>query len=109
MDIPDFLLVHSVSYERSTGVDGLGVTRYGTAASLACFVEEKHQLVLDATGESVLSQATVRARLDTTLGVADGIGDRVTLPSGRVATVIATARADGGALPVPSHLQLFTT
>jgi hypothetical protein len=106
VDIPEYLLQHEVLIEAAAGTSGFGVTLYGPAVAEACFVEDKRRLVRSATtGDEQVSEATVYLRLD-----ADAPPEsRVTLPSGRTATVINAWRRDGGDLPVPSHLELATT
>ena len=51
---------------------------------------------------AVTSSSTAYARLGTDAPAQS----RVTLPGGRVTSVIAALRRDGGALPVPSHLEI---
>jgi len=103
VDIPDFLLQHTISVEPYAGARGDGVETFGAPADVECFVEEKVRTVRAPTGEEVVSDATAYAPLDTAAPVPRS---RVTLPSGRVGRVIVVLRRDGGDLPVPSHLEI---
>lgn len=105
MDLPDILLQHTVTVEPYEGTDGYGRAVYGSSSSVACFVDDKRRLVRAATGDEVVSESTVYAPLITTAPAES----RVTLPDGRVATVIQALQRDGGDLPVPSHLEIVLT
>lgn len=75
---------------------------YGPQATVRALVEAKRRLVRDAEGAEVVSETTLRMRLDETCPT----GSRVTLPDGAVSYAITSAPVDGGKLPVPSHLQV---
>lgn len=105
MDIPAFLLRHTVSIQPYAGTSGFGAPTYADATDVACFVEDRTRLVTTPTGDEVTSNATVIAPLDTVAPVES----LVTLPSGRVARVITALRHDGGGLPVPDHLEIQVT
>lgn len=106
MDLPDVMLQHQVTIEAWTGTNGYGVDIYAAPVNEECFVEDKRRLVRSATtGDEVVSESTVYLQLDASAPPES----RVTLPSGRVATVITALRRDGGDLPVPSHLELALT
>ena len=97
-------LTCTVQVEPYLGAGGAG-PRYGPAVTVEAFVDETRRKVRNALGEEVLSEATVFARLATTAPEKS----RITLPSGRVAYVIASKRRDGGGLPTPDHLEVFLT
>lgn len=105
MDIPASLLVHQVTIEPYTGTNSFGEPQYGAGVTVAAFVDDKRQLVRAATGEEVLSEATVI----TARSAVCPVESRVTLPSGRTARAIKAMDRDGGSLPVPSHLEILTT
>lgn len=102
--VPAALLRHSITIEPYLGQGGAGPT-YGPAVTVRAFVDESRRRVRDSTGREVTAEATIVCPLATTAPVES----RITLPSGRVATVIAAARRDGGGLPTPDHLELATT
>lgn len=107
MDLPGILLQHEVTVEPYAGTSGRGTVIYGAAFAVECFVDEKRRLVRNPqTGEEETSATTFYCQLDTA-GIT--VKSRVTLPSGRVATVLDVARRDGGGLPVPSHLEVILT
>ena len=102
-EIPDFMLVHQVTVEPQTGEAGIGDT-YGPPRTCRAFVEYNRQLVRDATGAEVVSEATVFMRLDEQ---PHWLPDsRVTLPDGSVSYVLRAAPRDGGNLGVPNHLEV---
>lgn len=105
--IPVALLQHTISVEPYLGQAGDGSELFGAATAVKCFVDEKIRRVRTAstensTGDEVLSEATAYAHLSTVAPA----GSRVTLPTGRISYVLQALRRDGGALPVPSHLEI---
>jgi len=78
---------------------------YGPATRVRVVLDEARRLVRTDAGEETVSSATAYAPL----GVEVPVGSRVTLPSGRTSTVLAVHRRDGGALPVPSHVEVVLT
>jgi hypothetical protein len=98
------MLQHEVIIEAYEGTTGKGQRTYAAAsAPIRCFVDEKTRMVRSpTTGREIVSGATVYAPLDTVCP----IESRVILPSGRVGQVLNVLRRDGGALPVPSHLEI---
>lgn len=102
-DLADFW-VHTVTVEALTGSGGMGDT-YAAPASLICFVDDKRRLVRAASGEEIISESTLYAPAGTELPDQS----RVTLPSGRVATVISTSIFDSAALDLPDHIVLALT
>lgn len=97
--------VHNVSVERYTGAKAY-TDAYATAETVAGFVDDGQRIVGGPNGDQVTSTATVFLPA----GTADvPVESRVTLPAafgGRVARVVAAARRDAGALPLPEHLEL---
>ena len=102
--IPGFLLRHAVTVEAFTGRGPFGPA-YATPVTVRCMVDEQTRQIRSATGDQVVSGATVYALPD----VVAPVGSRVTLPSGRVATVLAVFTRDGGGLPTPDHVELALT
>lgn len=102
MRVPGFLLQHTVQVEAYLGSSSKG-DLYAAAEPVRCLLEEKTQMVTSPGGEQVTSSSMYRARLDHD----PPPKSRVTMPDGRTTTVIVVARPDGGALPVPSHTQVF--
>jgi hypothetical protein len=105
MDFPDILTQHTVVISVLRGHSGTGAPLYAPDVSIHCLVEEARRRVLDQAGEAVTAEARVFAPLATVAPT----GSLVLLPSGRQATVIRTNRLDGGNLPVPSHVEIYTT
>jgi hypothetical protein len=99
VDLPEFLLQHTVTVEPWEGSGGYGDI-WGAPFDLQCFVEDKRRLVRAADGSEVVSETTVYANR----GPSIPNRSRITLPSGRQPLVITDH--DGGALPVPSHLEI---
>lgn len=78
---------------------------YGSAATIRALVEIKRRATRGKDGTTVYSEATLRMQLTENCPDLS----RVTLPGGRVTTVLASSRVDGGSLPVPSHLEVLLT
>lgn len=102
--LPSFLLRHSVTVEAYEGDTAYG-PRYAATVTVRCFVEEQTRTVRDREGQEVVSSTTFYAPLETVCPAES----RVTLPTGRQATVIAALRHDGGGLPTPDHLEVQLT
>ncbi|MER7363575.1 hypothetical protein [Nonomuraea wenchangensis] len=100
MDIPTFLLRHSVVIEPFEGEGPFG-PEYGDATTVACFVDDKRRMVIGPTGDQVVSETTFYAPLDTVCPVQS----RITV-NGRQTFALAASRRDGGGLPVPNHLEV---
>jgi hypothetical protein len=100
-DIPGWLLQHEVSIEPYLGQSAYG-PRYGAPVTVPCFLDQQTRMVRATDNTQVTSSSTAYARLDTEAPAQS----RVTLPDGRVTSVIAALRRDGGALPTPDHLEL---
>jgi hypothetical protein len=99
--IPGFLLRHRVTVEPFLGNSATG-PRYGPPVEVRCFVEEKTRMVRAPSGEEVTSSSTFYALPSAVCPEKS----RVTLPSGRKATVIEAVRQDGGGLATPDHLEV---
>lgn len=100
--LPGVWLQHTVSVEPYEGNSARGPV-YGAAVSVRCFLEEKNRMVRAANGNEVVSSATFYCRLDAVDAPPES---RVTLPSGRITTVLTQARQDAGTLPLPEHLEV---
>jgi hypothetical protein len=96
------LLQHRVRVEAYVGSSSKG-DLYGPAEVVRCLIDEKTQQVTSPGGQIVTSGSSYITRPDHR----PPPNSRVTLPDGRVTKVITIARADGGALPVPSNTQVF--
>lgn len=105
MDFPEVFKQHTIAVEAVSGHDGYGRPTFAPSADVRCLVEETRRQVRNDQGDTTLSEATVLAPLDSVAPPES----RILLPSGRLATVISTRRIDGGSLPVPSHLVIYTT
>lgn len=99
--IPGWLLRHSVTVEAFEGAGAYGPV-YGAAVTVRALVRPGLRLVRAPDGSEVVSSTTVFARR----GLTAPPGSRVTLPDGRVTTVIACLDQDGGGLPTPDHVEL---
>lgn len=103
MKLPKLWLQHEVTVEPYGGNSGTRGTVFGTPVTVRCFLEEKNRMVRAKDGNEVVSSATFYCRLDAVDAVPES---RVTLPDGRVTTVLVQARHDGGGLPLPKHLEV---
>ncbi|MGW5409027.1 hypothetical protein [Streptomyces spiralis] len=100
--VPGFLLQHEVAVEPYLGSSSKGAA-YGPAETVRCLIDERTQQVTAPGGQEVTSGSSYITGPDHQ----PPPNSRVTLPGGRVTTVITVARADGGRLPVPSNTQVF--
>ena len=103
-ELDDFF-VHTVTLTQKTGDGGYGPT-FGPPADVASFVDDVVQLVRAPDGEQVVSSSTVYAAPDAPDGPP---GSTITLPDGRVATVITQARRTSGPLDLPDHVAWTVT
>lgn len=99
--LPRFLLRHEVTVEPYGGNTANGPL-YGPPVTVACFLEEGNKLSRNKDGHEVTSSAQFYARLDTVAPPQS----RVTLPDGRITSVIQAMRRDGAGLPTPDHLEV---
>lgn len=102
--LPGWLLRHTVTVEPYLGQSAYG-PRYGPPGTVRCFLDQQTRMVRASDGTQVTSSSTVYTRLEE----AAPAQSRVTLPDGRVTTVIAALRRDGAGLPTPDHLELQLT
>lgn len=97
---------HTILIEAYEGSGAYGAIYADPAPADPCVVEDTRRLVRvqtqDAAGAEQVSSTTVYAPLATVAPA----GSRVTLPSGRVARVLAVSRQDAQGLPLPEHLEL---
>jgi len=109
-DREDFY-VHTISVQTLTGTGGMGDT-YAAPAILdpatdtGVFVDDKRKLVRTGDAE-VISETTIYGRPALATILLEG--SLVTLPSGRVATVITIGARDSGALDLPDHVEAACT
>jgi hypothetical protein len=99
--LPGLAFQHQVTVEAWHG-EGPDGPRYGAPVVVTGFLSAQTRMVRATDGTQVTSTSTVLCPLDTVAPAQS----RVTLPDGRVTSVIAALRQDGGRLPVPSHLEL---
>lgn len=99
--LPGLAYQHSITVEAYEGAGAYGPV-YAAPVTVACFLDEQTRMVRAGDGTQVTSSSTAYADLDTVAPAQS----RVTLPDSRQTTVIAALRRDGGALPVPSHLEI---
>ncbi|MEV8600444.1 hypothetical protein AB0465_11260 [Streptomyces griseoviridis] len=99
--LPRSLLRHRITAEPYEGETSTG-PRYGPPQTVRAFVDEQTRAVVSPGGETVTSSSTAYAAPGVTLPPLS----RVTLPSGRVTTVIAALPRDGGGLPTPDHTEI---
>ncbi|MYW48882.1 hypothetical protein GT346_42675 [Streptomyces sp. SID161] len=92
---------HKITVEPYLGETSKG-PRYGPRTVVRCFVDEQTRAVRSPAGEQVTSTSTAYADPDTSVPASS----RVTLPSGRITTVIAALNRDGGGLPTPDHVEI---
>lgn len=111
-ELADFM-VHSVTVRTLLGAGGMGAT-WASPVTLApatgdgVFVDDKRRLVRAADAAQVVSESTVYD-VDVEHGPLYAPGSEVTLPSGRVATVIAVAVRTSGPLALPDHVEAALT
>lgn len=96
----------TITVEAYRGSGGYGDV-YDTAAQVSpCVVEDTNRVVVvqtgDAEGSERVSSTTVYAPPAADIPP----GSRVTLPTGRVATVLAASFMDAHGLPLPEHWEL---
>ncbi|MGK5531537.1 hypothetical protein [Streptomyces sp. URMC 129] len=102
MLIPGWMLRRTVTVETYLGASAYG-PRYADPVQVRCLLESKTRTVRDRAGREVVSAATFYARP----GAADCRPEsRVTLPDGRVTTVIQQHEHNGGGLATPDHLEV---
>lgn len=101
MEIPDWMMPHTVTVEPLTGTGPYG-DQYGPPREVRCLVEDTRQLVRALDGSEVVSQTTIYA----SPGIDCPPDSKVTLPSGRVSWVITTSDHDDGGLGGWQHTEV---
>ena len=101
MLIPRWLMRHRITVEAYDGESSTG-TLYATPVVVKCFLDEETRMVRSPGGEQTTSTSTAYADLDATAPAMS----RVTLPDGRVTTVIAAKKRNGMGLQTPDHLEI---
>ncbi|MCC5580587.1 hypothetical protein IMZ11_33715 [Microtetraspora sp. AC03309] len=104
MSLPADMLPHQVQVEPYQGAGPAGPL-YGGTVTYPGYVEDKRQLVRSATGDEVISETTVYLNP----GAVIPTESRVTLPSGRQATVITVATREGPTDSGMDHLEVTLT
>jgi len=110
-ELTDFY-VHTITVQTLTGSGGMGDT-YADPVTLSpdtdtgVFVDDKRKLVRSSSGEQVISETTIYGRPNLIAVLLEE--SLVTLPTGRVATVITTGARDSGALDLPDHVEAACT
>ncbi|MFJ3834443.1 hypothetical protein ACIPY6_02880 [Streptomyces sp. NPDC090054] len=102
--VPALLLRHRVTIEIYEGDTSTG-PRYAAPALARAYVEEKARTVRTSAGEEVTASTTVWLLPSQDCPPES----RVTLRSGRTASVITSALYDGGGLPTPDHREVTLT
>lgn len=98
---------HQVTFEPYAGACGDGSPLFGAAVTLTGWLDFKRRTVRTAmtttnTGDEVVGEASFY----TDRGPTIPNESRVTMPGGTVSRVLAVLDRDGGALPLPSHLEI---
>ena len=101
MNIPGFLLRHTVTVEPYLGTGAYGA-QYGPSVALKCLRDDDRKLVRSPEGEEVLTRASLYCLPTANVP----IHSRVTLQDGQQGTVFATRLFDGGGLATPNHLEV---
>lgn len=105
-ELADFM-VHTATVRTLLGAGGMGST-WAAPVNVPCFVDDKRRLVRAADASEVVSETTI-FDVDVEHATVWAPGSEVTLPSGRVATVIIAAARTSGSLGLPDHLEVALT
>lgn len=104
-EIPEWLLLHEVTFEDWLGVNGNGEDQYADPVTLACYIEQSSKLVRDrTTGDQKVSGTQVWIQLRPTAPTTEA---RVTFASGELADLLEVKTFDGGGLETPDHHELM--
>lgn len=98
------MLRHEVVVEPHLGTGPAGPV-YGEPVTYRAYVEDRRQLVRSATGAEVVSETTTYLNPGADIPAES----RVTLPSGRRATVISVADQEGPPGSAMDHLEVALT
>lgn len=104
MTLPADMLRHQIIVEPHLGAGPAGPV-YGEPVTYQSYVEDERQLVRSATGDEVVSETTVYLNPGADIPAES----RVTLPSGRRATVISVAVMEGPPGSAMDHLEVALT
>jgi hypothetical protein len=99
--IPRRYLVHTITVEDYLGNSSKG-PKYAPARTVRCLLDEQTRAVRTPGGEQVTSTSTAYAGPEEKKAPPLS---RVTLPDGRVTTVIQTKNRDGRGLGTPNHVE----
>lgn len=99
--IPGWLLRHRVTVEPYEGDSAYGPV-YGPTVVVRALVRPGVRMVRAPDGSEVVSSVACFARR----GLTCPPGSRLTLPDGRVTTVITVLDQDGAGLPTPDHVEV---
>lgn len=105
-EIPAAILVHTVTVEKFEGHGARGPV-YADPVTVPCFVSDTRKLVRGPDGQQVVAESTVLAA-PASLGEFSP-ESRVTLPSGRVGTVLVVKDHNDGGLGAPQHVEVAIT
>jgi hypothetical protein len=105
-EIPARYLVHTVAVQPYTGDTAYGPT-HATTRDHRAFVDEERKLVRSSYGSEVVSEAALYLRRAAAPDFP--LNTLVTLPSGRVATVLAVSDRSDGGQGSWQHLQVDLT
>jgi hypothetical protein len=108
----DEFYVHTISVQTLIGSGAYGdvfadPVTLSPDTDTGVFVDDKRRLVRSASGEETVSETTLFGR--PALAAVIVAESLVTLPSGRVATVITTSALDSGAMDLPDHFEANLT
>lgn len=94
----------TITVEGRTGEGAYGPT-YGLLTSVrSCYVDDKRRMVRAPGGSQVVSESTVYGPPE--LATAAPVGSRITLPSGRVTTVITVTVPSAAGMDLPKHAEI---
>lgn len=102
MNAPRWLLRHRITVEPYQGDSAYGPTYGPPVADVRALVSETVRTVRNREGREVTSTAQIIAEP----GLTCPPGSRITLPSGRITTVLHTAAHTAPGLPVPQNTEV---
>lgn len=122
MEIPDYLLVHTIVIEPFRGNSTHG-PEYGAENVYPCFVDDTTTMQLSKEGEEVVSSSRVFMKLGNNVPLESraipvfmgylqyqALNDEQKTEQKRISRqslVLDVKRRDGGGLPTPDHLELM--
>lgn len=102
-DLPLALLPHTVQVETYLGSGAYG-DMYAAPQPVRCKVDDVRQLVLSPSGDQIVSQSTLLARLSEQPKFTPK--SKVTTPWGRAAVVIGVGVKDDGGMGAWQHIEV---